>query len=426
MAMAFVGTKSLFHVSSHRSNPPAFSFQISHFSYNVALLRSTSLALNRKRQSYSPIRACGLPDKKDDGGRINEPASVSGSENRVSWLETLSTFANNNFLPLALVTGVAVGIANPSLGCLADRYYLSKFSTFGIFVISGLTLRTSEISASVEAWPVAVYGLVSILLLTPYFSRLILQIHLHPQEFVTGLAIFSCMPTTLSSGVALTQLAGGNSALALAMTVISNMLGILAIPFSISKFIAAGVGIAVPTKELLRSLVLILLIPLIFGKILRESFKGVADFVDGNRKLFPRISAILLSLVPWMQVSRSRSLLLMVKPEIFLAAIGMGTFLHIALLAFNALGIRTLAAFSGGNKSVFSKRRNVSAVLLVASQKTLPVMVAVVEQLRGALGESGLLVLPCIAAHIIQIIIDSFLVNFWSTSDGSSNNVKVT
>ena len=107
--------------------------------------------------------------QKDDGGRINEPTSVSGSEKRVSWFETLSTFANNNFLPLgklntycflfpfnwnyiysvslsyfcssiqyvALVTGVAVGVANPSLGCLADRYYLSKFSTFGIFVISG-------------------------------------------------------------------------------------------------------------------------------------------------------------------------------------------------------------------------------------------------------------------------------------------------
>lgn len=36
-------------------------------------------------------------------------------------------------------------------------------------------------------------------------------------------------------------------------------------------------------------------------------------------------------------------------------------------------------------------------------QKTLPVTVAVVEQLGGALGESGLLVLPCIAAHIIQV-----------------------
>lgn len=36
-------------------------------------------------------------------------------------------------------------------------------------------------------------------------------------------------------------------------------------------------------------------------------------------------------------------------------------------------------------------------------QKTLPVMVAVVEQLGGALGASGLLVLPCVAAHLNQV-----------------------
>jgi sodium/bile acid cotransporter 7 len=78
----------------------------------------------------------------------------------------------------------------------------------------------------------------SILLLSPFFSKLILKVQLAPQEFVTGmlakykscsnfyfilffltfcskllimmildtgLAIFSCMPTTLSSGVSLTQ-----------------------------------------------------------------------------------------------------------------------------------------------------------------------------------------------------------------------------
>jgi hypothetical protein len=31
-------------------------------------------------------------------------------------------------------------------------------------------------------------------------------------------------------------------------------------------------------------------------------------------------------------------------------------------------------------------------------------MVAVVEQLGGAFGESGLLVLPCVAAHLNQVI----------------------
>ncbi|KAM5550662.1 putative sodium/metabolite cotransporter BASS4, chloroplastic [Rosa sericea] len=371
-----------------------------------------------------PVRACHHSDQVDGNG--NKADKPSGSLKGLDWAKPLSNFVANNFLPLALVSGVTLGFAYPSLGCLADSYSLSKFTTFGIFIISGLTLHTGEIIAAADAWPVGIFGLVSILLFTPYFSRVILQLQLQPQEFVRGLAIFCCMPTTLSSGVALTQLAGANSALALAMTVISNLLGILIVPFSVSKFIADGAGLSVPTKQLFKSLILTLLIPLILGKIFRESFKGVADFVDQNRKKFSKISAILLSLVPWMQVSRSRSLLLMVKPAVFLGAVGMGVLLHLILLAFNAVAVKSLSALSGGSQSVFSKKENANAVLLVASQKTLPVMVAVVDQLGGALGESGLLVLPCVAAHLNQIILDSILVNYWLRKDLPANNAKVS
>ncbi|KAK2973937.1 hypothetical protein RJ640_001405 [Escallonia rubra] len=124
-------------------------------------------------------------------------------------------------LSAALVGGVALGLANPSLGCFADKYHISKFSTFGIFIISGLTLRSQEIGAAAEAWLVGLFGL----------------------------------------------LAGGNSALALAMTLISSLLGILIVPFTISKFIAAGVGVSFPAKQLFRSLILTLLVPLLLGKV---------------------------------------------------------------------------------------------------------------------------------------------------------------
>ncbi|KAL9165210.1 hypothetical protein ABFS82_06G155800 [Erythranthe guttata] len=209
------------------------------------------------------------------------------------------------------------------------------------------------------------------------------------------------------------------------MTVISNLLGILIIPFSISKLIGAGVGVSVPAERLLRSLVLTLLVPLILGKVARELSRGVANFADGNRKLLAMISAIFLSFVPWIQVSRSRSLLLMVKPSVFLVAVVMGALLHAVLLAFNALLIPSLSALSGGSKSPFAKKENANALLLVASQKTLPVMVAVVEQLGGALGESGLLVLPCVAAHLNQIIIDSFLVSIWKRKVTEFEDSKV-
>ncbi|CAN1298096.1 Probable sodium/metabolite cotransporter BASS4, chloroplastic [Linum perenne] len=395
----------------HLTTPPAI---------HLPRHSNLSLSFNRSSSVRVPplIRACQPPNQ--------EPDRSSGLAKGVGWTKPLLNFVGDNFLPLALMGGVVLGLANPSLGCLADRYKLSKFSTFAIFVISGMTLRNGDIGAAAEAWPVGVLGLFSILLFTPCFSRAIVNIQLQPQEFVSGLAIFCCMPTTLSSGVALTQLAGGNSALALAMTVISSLLGILMVPFSISKYVASGVGVSVPTKELFRSLVQMLLVPLILGKIFRESFKGLADFVDQNRRLFSRLSAVLLSLVPWIQVSRSRSLLLMVKPAVFLVAVGLGVLLHLVLLAFNAITINSLSALSGGDQSVFSKKENATAYLLVASQKTLPVLVAVVEQLGGAFGESGLLVLPCVAAHLVQIIIDSVLVNGWLRKDLAPENVKVS
>lgn len=383
--------------------------------YSASLLRRTCSTL---------VRASDQSDQINGDGSEPIPQR-EGLAKGLFWAKPLLSFVANNFLPIVLVSGVALGLANPSLGCLVDKYYLSKFSTFGIFFISGLTLRSEEIGAAAEAWPVGIFGLGSILCFTPFFSRLFLQLQLQPKEFMTGLAIFSCMPTTLSSGVALTQLAGGNSALALAMTVISNLLGILIVPFSISNFIADGVGVSVPTKQLFQSLVLTLLVPLILGKVFRESFKGLANSVDQKCKLFSMISAIFLSFVPWIQVSRSRSLLLMVKPSIFFVAIGMGALLHLILLAFNTLAIQILSAVSGGSKSVFAKKQNASALLLVASQKTLPVMVAVVEQLGGAFGESGLLVLPCVAAHLNQIILDSFLVNFLLKNVNSPSNAKM-
>ncbi|XP_073037147.1 probable sodium/metabolite cotransporter BASS4, chloroplastic [Primulina eburnea] len=400
----------------HRSLIPPVSHS------EIPRRESSTTPLTWKRRSFTRTPSIGAAVKcrqGDGDGEYRMPRVSSSTRGK-----SLAKFVTDNFLPLALVSGVVLGFANPTLGCLADRYYLSKVSTSGIFLISGLTLDNVEIRDAVEAWQVGIFGLVSILYLSPLFSKIILQLKVQPQEFVTGIAMFTCMPTTLSSGVALTRLAGGNSALALAMTLISNLLGIFIIPFSISKFIASGIGVSVPSGQLLRSLVLTIFLPLVLGKIAREFSKGLADFADRNRQILASISAILLGLVPWMQVSKSRSLLLMVKPENFLVAVVLGVFLHGILFIFNALAVQVFSLISNG-KSTFAKKENASALLLVTSQKTLPVLVAVVEQLGGSLGESGLLILPCVAAHLNQIIIDSFLVGLWKEKEDALGNIKV-
>ncbi|PWA72490.1 sodium bile acid cotransporter [Artemisia annua] len=182
---------------------------------------------------------------------------------------------------VALVGGIAFAFANPGPGYLADRHQLPKFSVIGIFLISASN-PVQQIMALVRRQS--------------------------DKQF----------PQTAS------YLAGGNSALALAMTVLSNLLGVLIVPFSISKLLAGKVGASVPADKMFRSLIVTVLIPLIMGKVFRDYVKGVADIVDSNRKLLSTVGSILLSLIPWVQLSKSRPLLLMVKPQVVLVAVLMG------------------------------------------------------------------------------------------------------
>ncbi|KAG7947576.1 hypothetical protein I3843_14G102000 [Carya illinoinensis] len=362
----------LFPVCFPRHNPC--------FLANSALFSGLSLVSTLNIRTFPlPVRAIANSNQGNSDGSNHK--KVLKSANISTFAKALFNFTLTNFLPI------------------------------------GLKLRGGEFRAVAEAWPAGIFGLVSILLVSPLFSRLILQVQLTPQEFVTGLAIFSCMPTTLSSGVALTQLVGGNSALALAMTVISNLLAILTVPFWISNVFADGFGVSIPTGELFWSLIFTLLVPLVLGKVVRNMLKGLATYIDQNQRIFSMMSTVLLSLTPWMQVSKSRPLILMLKPKGFIEAMGMGILVHLTLLGFNAIAVKCMSAGFGGGESIFSKKENFRALLIVCSQKALLIVVAVVDQLSGVVGESGLLVLPCVVAHINQVMIDSVLVNFWLWKD---------
>ena len=58
---------------------------------------------------------------------------------------------------------------------------------------------------ALSAWGATLYGCVAILALTPLAAYAALALPLAPRELAVGLAVFCCMPTTLSSGVSLTQ-----------------------------------------------------------------------------------------------------------------------------------------------------------------------------------------------------------------------------
>jgi sodium/bile acid cotransporter 7 len=54
------------------------------------------------------------------------------------------------------------------------------------------------------------------------------------------------------------------------------------------------------------------------------------------------------------------------------------------------------------------------AVVILGSQKTLPVSMAVLGYLPDELGEKGTIAVPCILGHLSQLLIDSYVATKWS------------
>ncbi|CAM6125691.1 unnamed protein product [Calypogeia fissa] len=341
----------------------------------------------------------------------DDEAGAVGGISVAKVIQALGEFASANFLIVALSCSVIFGLAWPGPGRAAQQMGLAKWCTSAIFFSSGLNLRNGDAEQGVAAWATGVFGLVSILLITPLAAIPILSLQSSPRELVVGLAIFACVPTTLSSAVCLTQIAGANTTLAIGMTVLSNLISIVTMPFMLSTLVGGGIGVSIAPGQLLQSLIHTLLVPLVLGKIIRETFSGVAKLVDGNRRKVSMLTGVIQSLVPWMQLSTSRAMLLRIEPSNLLVVAAAGLAVHITYLVSNLIMMKFVPS------PCIRDDYNARAVLLVTSQKSIVVSLAVIDRLGGAFGEAGLLVLPCIAGQFSQVITDSILVNIWLRSD---------
>ena len=57
-------------------------------------------------------------------------------------------------------------------------------------------------------------------------------------------------------------------------------------------------------------------------------------------------------------------------------------------------------------------------MVLVGSQKTLPIAVTVLNQMAAFVdGPLGLAIIPCVVAHLSQVLVDSLLVSNWLRAD---------
>ncbi|KXZ50123.1 hypothetical protein GPECTOR_18g97 [Gonium pectorale] len=292
-------------------------------------------------------------------------------------------------------------------------------------------LRRGEAEKALSATGAIAWGLASILLITPLVAPLMGALPLQPAGLALGLLVFACMPTTLSSGVALTQVLGGNTALALLLTISTNLVSVFTLPlllpwalktsaalggFGAATSSAAGgvaAGVRLDPVPLLVQLVQCILLPALAGAGLRAALPGLRTWVDANRRTLSVVSGGLLSLVPWMQVSKALSQGVVVAPAALAAAVGASLVMHALFLGLN-VGAAELFRLGGADPRVAAPTRR--ALIVVASQKTLPVAMAVLGRLGPVVGAeaAGCAAVTAVFSHLAQTCVDFWLVARWN------------
>lgn len=219
-----------------------------------------------------------------------------------------------------------------------------------------------------------------------------------PASLAIGLVVAASVPCTLASAAVWTRRGGGNDAIALVVTLVTNLLCFVILPGWLWLLLRSEIALD-PTALSLR-LVFLVVLPVLLAQLLRIS-KTVADASASRKWLLSYVAQIgVLIMVFFGAVSAGDTLARLnassIGPTAWAVLVAAVVGLHLILFALGWYGGRLVGASNGDRL----------AIAVAGSQKTLMIGLDV------AMGFGGLAVLPMVAYHVVQLLVDTLLVDW--------------
>jgi sodium/bile acid cotransporter 7 len=362
-----------------------------------------------------PLRMLRLPNVSANSEAMNVDASAGPPQRPARcqlqvMASAVQRFVIDNYLPLAFLVALVIALSFPLPGRavaswhVGDVRIVQAINNFSVFLVSGLTLRTREVKKAFKQWLCLLYGMLAILAFTPCLGFGAKHLGLVPAEFNVGLAIFCVVPTTLGVGVALTAVAKGNQALALLLTVATNLLGIVTVPYELKLILLGSSVVSVDPGNLVVKLILTVLVPSVIGKALCSTCKPIKAAVRRHNVVLSLFSHTNLALIIWQTLSGAQSVLLAQRFSSIVLVIVAGVTMHMIYLVFNAIVVCACRV----------PVQEAIAVLIMASQKSAPVAVTIISYITTDVAQQGLFSIPAIVGQLAQIFMGAVLVRYLS------------
>ncbi len=307
---------------------------------------------------------------------------------------------------------VAIGLAwihpdGAKQGGWMHATVLGRIGIALVFFINGAMLPFAALRAGASAWRThllvqgftfVLFPLVGVVALASIGGQV-------PPPLRTGLFFLCALPSTITSAVALTSAANGNVPLAIFNSSLSSILGVFLTPLWVSSVLVSASHAGSPSQIVANS-VLLLLLPLGAGQWAR---RWIGAWLSRHKR-----SARL--------VDRSVILLLIHASFCNSFASGVWTDYGWVLLASALVGSALLfglmfhaSSYCGRWLALDESSRR--AAVLCASQKSLAVGVPMAQLFFGTTPEAGVILLPILTYHPMQLALSGWIVGRWANSD---------
>jgi len=312
----------------------------------------------------------------------------------------------------AMFIAIFLSMIIPELGRTGGTLHLDILTQAGIsliFFLYGIGLSSSAFKLELSNWPLHLYIQLSIFALYPLLWLLLGPIFLTymPSALAFGFCYLFTLPSTLSSSVAMTSIAKGNVSGAVFNACLSNIIGVLITPILIHFFIGGKEG-GVDFLNSLLSIGLLILLPMLIGQIMRTyliaSYKKYKIAINRLDKLI-----ILIIIYNTFSDSFFNDIWSQFSLELLLSLIF--TCLFIIFMMSNTILY--------GARYVKLPLRDEAAAVFCGTKKTLSAGIPMAKILFLGNPDLGMVILPIMLYHPIQIFYCSILANRYEKTEQS-------
>jgi len=297
----------------------------------------------------------------------------------------------------SMLGAVALALAFPQLGSADGPLHLDWVTNIGValvFLLHGANLATDKLVAGMRHWRLHLFVQACTFALFPLIGLALawlLTDHIAPGLLV-GVLYLCLLPSTISSSVAFTALAGGNVAAAVFNATFSNLIGMVLTPLLVTQLLHVTGG-GLPLGPAILGISVQLVLPFVLGQLLRPHVQG---WLARHKALTHRLDRGVIVLIVFASFSESAAAGLWSGQgwRVVVEALGICAALLAVALTLTRLMSRRLG---------FAPADEIVAVFC-GSKKSIASGIPIARLLFGTRPDLGLILLPALLYHQIQLM----------------------